>query len=499
MRKNILFTTLLLISNLLLAQKEVVEILSANELKPGRTEDHQKLIGNVILKYDNAKLFCDSAEVNGKTKDFFAWGKVFINQDNKTKAWGDSLTYSGSSKIAKLMGDVKMKNESSLLKTNTLYFDRKNNLVYYLNGANTAQDDSKIYSKIGFYNTSSKYLKLKDSVEIENPEYNIYADTLEYSTTSKTSFFLGPTTIKLTKERIYCEKGYYNKTLEIGQFEQNAIIKQDNQALLADSIYFDKNLNTSEAFRNVELIDDDEGIKVKGQYGFFNQVDNYSFVTQDVLFAQGEAGEDSLYLVCDTLLLKQENDSSKNFFAYPNVRLFQAEMQAKCDSLAYNNSDSLIKLFRDPIIWNGESQLTGDSIEILSYDNKLQKLFIKNNGFIVSLSDSTPPRFDQIKGRNLVGHFTKGKLSIMDVLGNGQTVYYAKEDDGKYTGVNKAICSDIQINFQKGKISKIKFMTMPEATFYPLKDFPESEKKLEGFNWRIDQRPKSLKDILQSN
>ena len=51
--------------------------------------------------------------------------------------------------------------------------------------------------------------------------------------------------------------------------------------------------------------------------------------------------------------------------------------------------DSLIKLFYDQI-WNGESQLTGDSIELLHYDNKIQKLFVKNNGFIVSLADSTP-------------------------------------------------------------------------------------------------------------
>lgn len=497
MRNTISFITLLLISNLLLAQKEVVEILSADELKPGKTDDNQRLVGKVVLKYDDAKLYCDSAEINGKTNDFNAWGKVFINQANQMKAWGDSLIYLGAERKARLMGNVKMKSENSLLKTNILYFDRTNSIVYYLNGAHTTQDDSKIYSKKGFYNTQTKYLKLKDSVSVINPDYQIKSDTLEYNTTSKTSYFLGPTHITLTNEQIYCERGFYNKTLEIGQFEQNATIKQEQQALLADSIYFDKNLSISEAFRNVELIDDKEGIHVKGQYGFFNQADNYSFVTDDVLFAQGSSTDDSLYLVCDTLLLKQQNDSSKNFFAYPNVKLFQAEMQAKCDSLAYNNSDSLIKLFDDPIIWNGESQLTGDSIQILSYDNKLQKLYINNNGFIVSLSDSTPPRFDQIKGRNLVGHFKKGKLSVMDVLGNGQTIYYAKEDDGKYTGVNKAICSDIQIRFKDGKIDKIKFLTMPEATFYPLKDFGEEEQKLEGFNWRIDQRPKSLQDILK--
>ena len=187
--RNKLLLFLILLNNLLLAQKEVVEILRANELRPGRTNDHQKLVGNVILKFDDTKLFCDSAEVNGKTHDFNAWGQVFINQNNTTKAWGDSLIYDGLKKIGKLIGDVKMKSEKSLLKTNTLFFDKENNIVYYINGANTKQDESQIFSKKGFYNTKTKYLKLSDSVRVKNPEYTIKSDTLEYSTNSKTSYF----------------------------------------------------------------------------------------------------------------------------------------------------------------------------------------------------------------------------------------------------------------------------------------------------------------------
>ena len=497
MPKNLLLLIIIFfLNNLLLCQKEVVEILTANELKPGKTENNQKLIGNVGLKYGDTKLYCDSAEVNAKTNDFKAWGEVYINQPGNLKAWGDSLTYEGTSGLGKLYGDVKMKSENSLIKTTLLYFDKNKELVYYLNGANTTQDDSEIYSKKGFYYTSNKYLKLKDSVKVENPEYTIESDTLEYSTSSKTSYFLGPTCITLEKEDIYCESGFYNRTLEIGQFEENAVLEQNEQSLHADSIYFEKKTNFSKAYRNVLLIDQDENLKIKGEYGHFDRKNNISFITENVLFAQGAAEDDTLYLVCDTLVLKEENDTNKNFYAYWNVKLFQAEMQGKCDSLAYNMKDSLIKLFYNPVIWNGESQLTGDSIELLHYDNKLQKLFVNNNGLIVSLTDSIKDRYDQVKGKNLIGHFKKGKLALMDVLGNGQTVYYAREEDGKYTGVNSAICSDIEIKFAKSKIDRIKFITMPEATFYPIDKFPKSKQFLEGFVWKINERPSSLQDII---
>ena len=82
------------------------------------------------------------------------------------------------------------------------------------------------------------------------------------------------------RKKIYCESGFYNKTLEIGQFEKNAILKQDQQSLQADSIYFDKRSSISEAFEDVVLIDEQEHLKVSGDYGFFNQNDNFSFITK---------------------------------------------------------------------------------------------------------------------------------------------------------------------------------------------------------------------------
>ena len=498
MRNNSILIILLLISNLLLSQKKVVEILNATELKAGKTSNHQKLVGKVILQFDNTKLFCDSAEVNSITNDFIAEGKVYINKTNQVKAWGQKLDYDGLNQIGKLIGDVKMKSDASLLTTELLYFDEKRALVYYLNGADILTDDATIYSKKGFYDTKSKYLKLKDSVRVKNPDYYIKSDTLEYSTVSKTSYFLGPTIIELEKEKIYCEAGFYNQSLDIAQFEKNAIFKNEGQVLEADSIYFDKTTGIANAYYDVKMQDTADNIMVTGEEGYFDQKKNYSFVTKNVLFMQG-SDNDTLYLTSDTLIATEDTAGNKSFYAFNNVQLFQNEMQGICDSLAYNFKDSLIRLYYDPVMWNGESQITGDSIEILSYDNKLQKLFIKKNGFIVSLTDSTPMRYDQIKGRNLIGYFKDGKMDVMNVLGNGQTIYYAKEADGKFSGVNKAICSNIKVKFKDGKVERIKFITLPEAIFYPLNDFPEAETKLEKFKWRDNDRPKSKQSLRGHN
>ena len=62
---------------------------------------------------------------------------------------------------------------------------------------------------------------------------------------------------------------------------------------------------------------------------------------------------------------------------------------------------------------------------------------VRNNAFIVSwVADSA---FNQIKGRSLVGFFNNNQLVRIDIDGNGQAIYYPKEeDDNKLIGVNKA-------------------------------------------------------------
>ncbi|HKK37912.1 MAG TPA: hypothetical protein VJ949_00670, partial [Cryomorphaceae bacterium] len=63
-------------------------------------------------------------------------------------------------------------------------------------------------------------------------------------------------------------------------------------------------------------------------------------------------------------------------------------------------------------------------------------------------------------------------------------------------GVNKAICSTIEIFMIDREIDQILFLTKPEGTFYPIEQLPEEEKFFDGFIWDDARRPYSRKDIF---
>jgi hypothetical protein len=169
-------------------------------------------------------------------------------------------------------------------------------------------------------------------------------------------------------------------------------------------------------------------------------------------------------------------------------------MQGKCDSLVYTFQDSLIRLFNDPILWSDENQLSAEYIEIKMHDGKAEQLEMKNMAFIISQEDTT--KFNQIKGKNMTGYFENNQLSFVDVREDGQTVYYVKEDNGNYIGVNKAESDNIRIYLEDKAVKKITFLKKTKATLYPLDQAKEDELRLNGFNWRSTIRPKNIEEIF---
>jgi hypothetical protein len=168
-------------------------------------------------------------------------------------------------------------------------------------------------------------------------------------------------------------------------------------------------------------------------------------------------------------------------------------MQGKCDSLVYWSKDSTLQMFREPVVWSGTNQMTSDYIEMITNDKENQTVEMKENAFIIAQEDSA--KFNQIKGRDMTGFIRKKDLYKIDVDGNGESIYYARDDNG-IIGLNKATGSNIMIFLKARKVSRIVFVTSPEGQLSPVADISDEEKTLPGFAWLDALRPKSYLDIF---
>ena len=474
-----------------------VELLNSDYLQVDERlgKDVKRLVGNVAFKHDDVLLYCDSAYLYTLTNSLDAFSQVHIIQGDSVNMYGDKLKYDGNKKNAVMTGNVVLIEKNNTVTTDKLIYDVKGGIATYNTGGKivSRQNNNVLTSKVGYYYSKTKQFYFRNKVELVNPKYTMKSDTLRYNTVNETSYFFGPTTIVSKENFIYCENGWYDTRRDLAQFNRNAYIISGKQRLSGDSLYYNRKAGLGRGFGHVVLADTAQNIVIKGDKGFYEEAREKMIVFGNAEMAQ-LFDTDTLFLHADTL--RSEFDSCHEYrqlFAHYKVKFFKADMQGKCDSLVFSYADSILKMFHKPVIWTDENQLTANYITITTTKGKIKQLDMYDVAFVISEEDTL--FYNQIKGKKIVGLFADNKLRKINVFGNGQTIYYPKDDDA-YTGVNRADCTDMVIYTKENKVERITFITKPVATLYPMNELPPKELLLKDFNWRIKERPLKREDIF---
>jgi lipopolysaccharide export system protein LptA len=479
----------------LFAQGEKVQLIHANSLEYDEKQAGKvrKLIGDVQLKQANTLLFCDSAYQYESENRVTAFSNVRIIHNDSLKFYGNRLNYFGNNKQAILEGNARMEDGKMILTTDRLDFDMATNKGYYTNKGKIVSGENILTSRIGYYYANEDKLFFRNQVVLVSPKYKITTDTLAYQTTTGVATFFGPTDIVGDSDRLYCERGTYNTKTDIAVFSKRAVVHSKQNTLYADSIYFNNITSFGRGWSRLMIIDHENFTTLFGDYGEVSRSTGVYFITKQAV-AKQMMDNDSMFIFGDTIFyLKSNNELEQQVKCYRNVKMIKSDMQAICDSMVYRKYDSTITLYQNPIVWSGANQITADTLLLHINNNKLDSFKLLSNGFMISREGAK--EYNQLIGRYMEGMFEDTKLKFIRAEGNAQSVYYVKDEDSTYLGVNVIECSEMEFHFDNNKIVRSNFITKPEAKFYPLGMLSADELRLKGFKWRANQRPKSSEYI----
>jgi lipopolysaccharide export system protein LptA len=491
----VLFSLILLTPLKLEGQLKQIEILNADITQydfSGQTQI-SRLLGNVRFKHEDVLMNCDSAHYFPTTNTLDAFSNVHLWRADSLDLYGNFLRYNGNDKTTSVRGKVTLIDKQTKLNTENIDYDLNRDVGFYSQGGIIENGNNIITSIRGQYFAKENEVFFKDSVTVTNPDYIIYCDTLKYNTVSEITYFMGPTEIVSDSNLIYCENGWYDTRNNIARFSRNAYLQSENQLLKGDSLYYERETGYGEGLNNVELIDSAKNVILKGNFAVYFEQSGEAMMTDRAVMVQVDNG-DSLYIHADTLRLLKDSIPDNNLIkAYNHVKIFRFDIQGKCDSLVYADLDSAFRFFGEPVLWSEDNQLTAEFITIHTSNNSLSKVELTNTAFIISQEDSG--RFNQVKGRDMEGFFVDNELVRIDVNGNGQTFYYARDGD-ELIGVNKANSANLVIFLNERKFDRILFLTNPDATYQPLELLKKEEEQLENFKWYDDYRPLVWEDIF---
>lgn len=492
------------------------------------------LFSNVVLENGQQKLFTDRLRYDtGNKIATYTTGATMTNGKSQVKSQRGQ--YYVAEKEVYLKGDVVVTDPEFTMRTDTMTFNTETQVVRFVAPTLISQRDSKIYTESGFYDIENdfalfdqnpqyekdgqlgrarkmryeggeiKEYTLEGEAHIENPQKGEIADAdiIRYNSETEKTLLRGNAHFKDSTREIAGEEIRYDSRNKAYQLTGRGRVSDPPNIIEADSLDFNDVLGNGLALGSVMWQDTSSDYTVFAWRMDYNKQSDY-------LNAFGGFGEkgaagrpmmkslidgDTLFMSADTLTSFKPDSASdvRELFAHRDVRIFKSDLQAVCDSLTFSSADSIFwfyKLDKLPIIWSDTSQFSGDTIRMLLKNNKLDRLWLRQNALIVNSEDGV--LFNQIKGKYATVFFRDDEAREMLVEGNAQAVYYALDDQKAYIGLNETECSEMRLFFAENQVESIKFYEKPSGKFIPMKKAGKDTKKLDGFFWERVRRPRGV-------
>ena len=463
----------------------------------------QVLVGDVRFSHEGVLMYCDSALYYEATNSFDAFGHVRMNQGDTLHLDSEVLYYNGLDRLARARYNVELKHGTMTIYTDSLDYDRLYDLGYFFEGGRVLDHDNELTSDWGEYSPSTHESVFNYNVRLVNPappakpETVLISDTLHYNTQTAIAHIVGPSNIENGENHIYSELGYYDTQAKHTHLLDRSILTNNGKRLVGDSVVWNDDSATAEAFGNIVYTDVVGKNMFTGEYCYYEDITGYVMAT-DKAMAIDYSQQDTMYAHADTFKVYTYNIDTDSTYrivhAYYHMRAFRRDVQAVCDSMVYDTRDSVLVMYRDPILWQEGQQQLGEEIRIFFNDRNIDSVQVLRQALSVEKIDSI--HYNQVSGHEMHSYFKDGELYLSTSEGNVFVNYYPFDEDSIMVELNHTETSLLKMYVKEKKVDHI---WMPAATgiMYPIPLIPENMYYLQNFAWFDYIRPRDKNDLFE--
>ena len=391
----------------------------------------------VIISHDGVLMTCNQAFFYEDKNFIEAYGEVSLNQADTLKMKANYIEYNGDTKLVFAKGEVVLNEPESNLYTESLYFDRNKQEAFYKNKGKLIRNiTDTIYSLKGTFFANEKKYRFQNNVDLRTPKYNIYSDVLDYFTESGKSYFFGPTDIITDDSKIYCEIGYYDTTNDKGYFIKNSNIEFEEYKINGDSIYFDRSINYASASNNIKILDTINKTLTTGHYAEIHRNIDSMFIKKRALISSFKE-KDTTHIHGESIIITGKEDE-QIIRAFMNGRILRNNLSGKCDSIHFSQI-------------TGIAQLINKQNNLKNRSRKIKKPILWNYKSQIT-GDSIHIKFDT----------KKNNIDSLFVFDNAFII----EKDTLDLGFNQISGKKLNGNFIDGKLKEVDIIKNAESVYY---------------------------------
>jgi len=516
-------------------------VLTSEWLEYSIPENLAKFRGGVVQLQDKQKNTLRTRHLDYNTKDstaIFAEGAAMRDKDGQIIESLDG-TYETKYKKFTFWNSVNMFTDSVFVKTAKLTYESDKSLAVFHEFVDFWKGGDMLSSLSGWYNKKTETFYLWDSVHGTTKEQEAWADKLYYYRKTNDINLLSNAQIQDTTRNVFALADYIYYTDNLSQVEMRekaavAIRTKDEKTSKVDTLFIGADTIFYRTFRRCD-VDSMAVVDAKTRHD--------EILTDPVTLYRRKAAEEAAQKAADAAAndpnrqgklaamgknKSEGNDGKKNqdsseeapevpetpaedslaappvpdsskvgfLFALRNVKAYRKDIQLKCDSLRYNDLDSIARFYKEPVIWNDSvRQYSADSVYILVNKSGMDRASLMSNAFVVTKEDST--HFDQIKGTEILAFFdTTSALKRFDALGGSNAIFFLQEKNAIATA-NLVECKMMSGEFKNGELDRVFYFEAPKSDAFPVAQLRSSDQRLKGFSWQEELKPRSKYDITE--
>ena len=353
------------------------------------------------------------------------------------------------------------------------------------------QDTLVITTSHGYYYGDERKAQSNVGVTLYDKKVTLTADTGVYFFDLDKAIFRNRVKLVDTSSTLNSNLLIYYKQLGKSISIGNVKIVESNNVIYSDTLVHFRDSRISIADSHVKIISESNNSIIYGNHledypdifytlvtknPLFIQIDSSYVVKRDTV-AAGVSNDTSKVLQIDTLVIRSLRmeafrDTLNIFKAEDSVRIVRGNFSSKNDFTLYFRGKGKIITYKinpqagQPVIWYDNSQLTGDSVAIFLVNNKIDKLEVYNNAFILSQNEKYKVRYDQISGSKLIIRFDDIGIHETEVFGGVHSIYYLY-DNNEPNGMTKSSSENAKIFFLNKRVDEVKLYSSPISEFYP--------------------------------
>ncbi len=418
-------------------------------------------------------------------------------------------------RIRQLVGQVRLRQDSTLLRAATViqYLDRDD--IAFFGDVRIIDQGDTLRADTVYYDRRLKIGRATGRVQLSDGEVQVFAPAGDYFVEEKRAAFTQGVTLVDSVSTLTSETGIYWTDEERATFAGSVRLQQEQTTLEADSVTYFRETRLSEAQGNVFIdrrgggeadADSTTRTLLFGDRARNDEDASQSLVEGNTLLVQLRADSTGAY--ADTLLVRArrlfatDTDSLQRLVAIDSVQIWQPDYAAVADSVTYDRhpaTDSTdarvaMSLFRQPVAWLEQTQISGDTIRVWARDDDIDSLFVRAQAFVAQ-RDTLTDRLQQLKGERLHGTFGADSVRTFRVEPTAEAIYFLKDEDEQPDGGVRVSGDAVVFQVKGDTPRRIEVLGDPQGTYYDEGQLP-SPFRLEGLRWVPERRP-TKSDLLQ--